>query len=159
VKTVEHGIAFQGAGWRDISAMRNLYRAWNEGKDFSFCRIVFLVFLGRKTCLVAKRAGRLVGYDLFYVNKRDIYDNTVHEGFIALLEEELGHGLGTLLRTISGRHFYDCGVSGISSRIYKENGPSMTSAIKVGFKITETRIEPGSQKTQAYLVWDFNSPN
>lgn len=152
-KRVEGKVILEGASWGDISAIRRIYKFWNGGKDFGFCRTVLVGLIGRKICLVAKRNGVTVGYDLFYVNMRDIYDKTVHEGFVGLLKSEVSKGLGSSLRNFAGEHFRRCGIFGISSKINQENSASLRSAEKVGFKIVDNQPDILDGKKQFYLVW------
>lgn len=149
------GIKVEGAKWKDIRVIRKMYSRWNGDKKLGLCKTIYLILFGRKVCVVARRGRLKAGYILFYVNRRDVRDGTVHEAFIVVSEEERGKGVATLLREISGSHYGPCGVSGISSRIYQENTPSMRSAVKAGFKRKETIFDAREQKNQAYLIWKF----
>jgi len=149
------GITVEGAKWKDINIIKKMFKSWNEGRNLGTCKTIYLMLFSKKVCIVAKRDHLLIGYILFYVNRRDIQDGTVHEAFIVVSEKERGRGIGTFLRERSGIHFNKCDISGISSRIHEGNTASMASAEKVGFEAKERIFDPREQKEQIYLVWRF----
>jgi len=116
-------------------------------------------YLGRKlTFIVIKDpegARELVGLHIFYFNKRDKIDGTIHEGFIGVHESMRNKQLSSQMRAEAIRHFKTSCLSGISTRISLDNYPSIRSAERSGFEIRQQYLDLHTNTERAYLVCEF----
>jgi len=109
---------------------------------------------GDKILLLAAdmKTNKIVGMDMFYFNSRDFKENTIHEGFIGVLPEFEGQGIATKMRQEAINHFRRNGLSGISTRISKNNLGSLRSAEKLGFKPVEQYYDEQMQEERYYMI-------
>jgi len=100
---------------------------------------------------------RVVGIDMFYANKRDVIERTIHEGYVCVSEDMAGKGIGTHMRELAIEHFRRNGLSGISSRISLNNLASLRVAEKSGFAPVEKYYDDEMREERYYLIRDFCS--
>ena len=120
-----------------------------------FRRLAYKVNQKKMMFSVVDSNNNLVGLEIFYFNRRDAKENTVHEGFVGIVESCRGLGISTKLRRHSLSHFESSGLSGISSRISLNNVPSLRSAEKLGFKPVERYFDQAMSEERYYLVCLF----
>lgn len=114
---------------------------------------VVWMLLGSKFCFVAEDIeGNVIGVALYYVNKRDKKDGTIHACFSGVTENARGKGVATELRSHAILHFEENGFKGISSRISLRNEKSLSVNLKLGFEPMETYFDEGLQEERHYLV-------
>ena len=89
------------------------------------------------------------------MNKKDIKENTIHEGFIGVVPEASGRGIATKMRQMAIQHFKLAGFSGISTRISLNNSASLMSAKKIGFQPVEEYQEPSTGEKRYYMICNF----
>ena len=154
------GLRFRGYSAADAKVISEIYRDLNDGAVFSRIQRGLYSHIGRRCLLVAERkdavgASKIVGMNMYYLNKRDFQENTIHEGFIGVVPEAGGQGIATKMRQIAIRHFKAAGFSGISTRISLNNTASLVSAKKIGFQPVEEYQEPSTGEQRYYMVCKF----
>lgn len=120
---------------------------------------IFLKFCGSKLCFVLKdkETDESIGYSLFYFNQRDIDEETVHEGYVGMIVEYHGRGVGTKFRKIILQHFaYVTKLYGTSSRVSLSNKASLISNLKNGYVIKEQYFDKYMNEERVYMVCDLN---
>ncbi len=153
-------LLFRGYSALDEKAITEMYRQLNDGAIFSQIQRILYSYIGRRCLLVAEQkdavgASKIVGMNMYYLNKRDVQENTIHEGFIGVVPEAGGQGIATKMRQIAIRHFKAAGFSGISTRISLNNTASLVSAKKIGFQPVEEYQEPSTGEQRYYMVCKF----
>lgn len=141
-----------------VPHVANLYEEFHPGKKLGLAKKNTLRLAGHKLCLVVrdKKTNQIVGYSLYYFNRRDIKEATIHEGDISLHSDYRGKGIGTAQRLHVLRHFARCpSIKGLSSRIDLDNQASLRSGQKVGYKIKECYFDQIRGKERAYLICDL----
>lgn len=138
-------------GYYDILQIMRLYKA-SVGIDLGRPRKIVYLLLGKKLIICARDNNKIIGFMLFYFNKRDATEDTIHEGYIFVSPMHRGFGVATAMRQYAIEHFRRCGRSGISSRISASNLPSLQSAQKVGYRIVEEYFDCALNEKRYYLV-------
>ena len=59
----------------------SLYKDLHNGTDISGKNKLLLRLVGNKFCYIVKAEKEIVGLGLYYFNKKDIKENTIHEGY------------------------------------------------------------------------------
>lgn len=142
-----------------VPHVANLYEEFHPGKKLGPAKKNTLRLAGHKLCLVVrdKKTNQIVGYSLYYFNRRDIKESTVHEGDTALLQEYRGRGIGTAQRLHSLRHFARCPfINGVSSRVSLNNLASLKSNQKLGFEEQERYFDKHRGEERVYLVCELS---
>ncbi|MEN3363187.1 MAG: L-amino acid N-acyltransferase [Burkholderiales bacterium] len=142
----------------DLSALNKLYGSLTGGAGLGFQTTAVLWLLGSRLCLVARDMERneLTGMAIYYFNRRDRREGTIHEGYIGLHETARNAGLGTFMRRHALENFARSGLYGVSSRISVSNLPSLKSNQKLGFVPVETYFDPAMGDRRHYLICDLN---
>lgn len=152
-------ISFRGMLPSDERQVVEIYYQLNGGAKFTWPRRWLYRLVGSKLMLVAVKqevtGDKVVGINMYYLNKRDIAESTIHEGFIGVLPEITRLGIATNLRLLAKNHFFVNGFSGISTRISSNNSPSMKSALKVGFKPVEKYFDAALNEDRFYMICDL----
>jgi RimJ/RimL family protein N-acetyltransferase len=151
------GYTFRGFKAADLPAVQTIYSE-DDGSVFPRFNRLLLRTCGSRMCLVATLGGQVIGFDQFYFNDRDIKENTIHEGYVAVAKAHSGKGVASIMRRISAAHFRRAGFDGISTRISRDNHGSMKSAAKVGFRSVEDYTDPDTGDARSYLVLDLTNP-
>lgn len=150
----------RGAELSDLYRIKSIFLSLNRA-EFAKSNEKILKRHPGKTIIVAESVvdgkREIVGMDLFYLNARDLSENTVHEGFVGVLPEFEGKGIATAMRKNAIAHFRCSGFSGISTRISKNNIASLRSAEQLGFKPVEEYFDLAMQEERYYLVCNFES--
>ena len=93
--------------------------------------------IGKKMIFLCKSDGhaRISAINIYYFNNFDATQglNTIHEAFIGVHRDKRGQGLATAMRQAAYEHFKNSTLSGITTRIKKDNLASLASASKLGF--------------------------
>lgn len=137
-----------------------LYPEFHQGGGLGAGKRVLLTFVGEKLCLVVRDAKtqKIVGYSLYYLNKRDCQEGTVHEGDTEIVLEYRGRGIGTAQRLHALKHFARCSsIKGVSSRVSLNNLASLKSNLNLGFKELERYFDPVMGEERVYLVCDLSN--
>lgn len=145
------GVLVGGAFAADIVPAGKVYAELNN-KNFSFPQKIIIRFFSRKMLIVAKAYGDVVGVNLYYFNGRDFREKTIHEGFLGVLPRYQGKGIGGMMKKVAIKHFSTTGLEGVSSRISKNNSPSMAAAKKLGFNVVETYFDKNFNEERHYLI-------
>jgi len=140
----------------DLEETFCLYKDLHNGKDLPKQNKLLLHLAGNKFCYIIKSENKIIGLGLYYFNKKDIKENTIHEGYIGLKKEYRGKGIGTIARKNALYHFSRVKrITGVSSRVNLDNEASYRGNIKLGFEIKEKYFDTGSSKERVYLVCDL----
>lgn len=120
-------------------------------------------FIGRRMLFVAGIASNkadkftLVGANIYYFNDFDANQHlqTIHEGFIGVLPADRGLGVATALREAAYNNLKSLPLSGITTRIKKNNKSSLASAQKLGFSISSEFQKYQLSSDECYLFRPF----
>lgn len=153
-----NGFYYRGAEYKDLINLSRIYKELNNldlsktnKKLLKNCKNKLIVIVEE----VTEEKVKLVGMDMYYINKKDFKYNRMHEGFIGVLPHYEGKGLATNMRKIAIDHFKSNGFNGISTRISKNNKGSLLSAKKLGFKIVDEYYDENVNEERCYLILDF----
>ncbi len=148
-----------GAKLSDLKEVNYLVRTLKDGVGFGLSRCILYTIAGGKLLVVTRRLSKsvpkVIGVDVFYFNKRDLAENTVHEGFIGVESTFQGRGLSLAMRSHALEHFRKSSISGISTRISVSNEASYRSAAKLGFRIIERYLDKNMGEERCYLIRHF----
>jgi len=149
-------IFIRGMESSDEKQVLEIYHQLNGAAQFSCSRRWLYRLAGSKLMLVAVKkemtGEKIVGMNMYYLNKRDFTDDSIHEGFIGVLPEMGGLGIATNMRNIAKKHFLENGFKGISTRISLSNLPSLKSAEKIGFKPVEKYLDVVTKEERYYMI-------
>lgn len=149
-------IAYRGMEAGEYRQVMALYASLHDGRRPNWVIRAVCRLLGGKMTLVAvarhREQARVVGMNMFYVNRRDIADQTIHEGFIGVSPDMTGKGVASELRRVAIHHFEANGFKGISSRISLDNDASLASAEKLGFVPVERYHDAAMRADRLYLI-------
>jgi GNAT superfamily N-acetyltransferase len=157
-KYTKDNIVYQGAGkLKDIRDANNLYFSMNGGKSFGWKKNIIYRIAGNKLLFIARNNSNkeVVAIGLYYFNKRDICESSVHEGFTGVKEVFQRQGIGTAMRKHAIDHFFNSGLLAISSRVSLSNTYSLSSNQKLGFKPVEKYFDPIMNEERYYLLYEF----
>lgn len=158
-----NGILYRGMSSSDEPQVLRLYFALNNGARLSLLRRWLYRFVGNKLILLAivqdKDGDSVIGMNMYYLNQRDIVDETIHEGFIGVSPSLAGRGIASNLRKIAMTHFAANGFKGISSRISLDNQASLSSGQKLGFQPVEKYYDSAMAKERYYLICNLEHKN
>lgn len=141
-----------------VSNVSKLYAQFHEGIKLGLDKKMLYSLAGEKLCLVVrdKKTNQIVGYPLYYFNRRDIKEATIHGGDISLHSDYRGKGIGTAQRVHALRHFARCPfIKALSFRIDLDNQASLKSGEKVGYRVKECYFDQSRGKKRAYLICDL----
>lgn len=149
-------VIYRGADKSEVFQVLTIYKKLNPGvKTSRFRRILYRLYSDR-IILIATRGlkpdFKIIGINIYYLNVRDLLENTIHEGFIGVIPDEVGRGVATEMRRFAKSHFSKQGFKGISTRISISNHASLKSAQKMGFELVETKIDPVTNDERFYMV-------
>ncbi len=134
----------------------SLYKDLHDGTDLSRRNKLLLHLTGHNFCYIVRSGNEIVGLGLYYFNKKDIKENTIHVGYTGLKKEYRGKGIGTIARKNALYHFSQVkSIMGVSSRVDLDNEASYRGNVKLGFKVKEQYLDTDSNKDRVYLVCDL----
>ena len=151
---------FRGYSSLDEDVVAKIYHQLNDGAVFSPMQRRLYHRIGRRCLFVVEQrervgSSKIVGMNIYYMNKKDIKENTIHEGFIGVVPEASGRGVATKMRQLAIQHFKLAGFSGVSTRISLNNSASLMSAKKIGFEPVEEYQEPSTGEKRYYMICNF----
>ncbi len=136
----------------------DLYKDLHNGTDLSWRNRWLLYLVGNKLCYVIKSGNEIVGLGLYYFNKKDVEEGTIHVGYTGLKEDYRGKGIGTTARKNALYHFSSIkNIIGASSRVDLDNEASYRGNVKLGFEVKERYFDVTSNKERVYLVCDLKT--
>jgi len=143
---------------RNLQETLELYKQLHDGTGLSLEKRLLLRFAGSKFCyILVSEKGEIFGLELYYFNKRDIIEKTIHQGYTGFKAGYRGMGIGTKARRYALQHFAKIDfLRGVSSRVSLDNIPSLRGNIKLGFEIKEKYWDDNEQKERVYLVCDLD---
>ena len=124
---------------------------------FSRSRNLLIRCLLGKPCMLVVYNETIIGFCFHYFNRLDLEEHTIHEGYIGLLPEYRGRGLGRELGKYALNHFADkTKLHGVSSRVSLNNQASLTAHLKLGYKIREKYYDTDMREERVYLTCDLD---
>lgn len=153
-------ILIRGCKLSELNEVENLYNNLN-GSSFSPINKCLLMIISKKNLIIAidESTNKIIAMNFYYINQRDFFENTIHEGFIGVLPEYEGQGIATNMREHAKSHFKISNFSGISSRVSKNNLASFQSAKKAGFKPIEEYYDEVLDQERFYLICNLEKEN
>ena len=152
----ENGITYRGMHRSELTAINNLHILMNGGSKIALARRFVYWLAGNKIVIVVSKQEqgkeKIIGFNMFYFNKQDVKQNTIHDGFIGIDHNYQGLGIGSKLRRKGVEHFSHTCLSGISSRIDIDNKASLAVTLKVGAKPVEQYTDPVTGVERYYLI-------
>lgn len=150
-------IVYRGMHKFEFKMLKETLLLIDNSFGLGILKSLLCLLYGSKIVLIAEniKTKRFIGVELFYFNKRDRYENTIHEGYIGILPVYQNKGIASQLRQFAIKNFKRSKLSGISTRISLLNLPSIYSAKKVGFRIIERYKDIKTSKVRGYLVRYF----
>lgn len=136
IRTIEpqtdDALIFSGLNANDSKEAFRLYTELNSVKKINFQNKLLWHYLGNKFCFIAKtNAGRIVGLSFYYVNFKDISENTIHEAFTKVDTEFRGrriiHDIYLAIFNAVDTH------RTVWNVIESSNKSSLKSALRLGF--------------------------
>lgn len=158
IKSEDAGdLLFRGYSSLDEKAISEIYKKLNNGNRFSMLQRKLYSRIGRCFMFVVEQKrlvgqAKIVGMNMYYLNKKDFQENTIHEGFIGVMPEVGGQGIATKMRKMAGVHFGSMGFAGISTRISLNNHASLCSARKIGFEPVEQYYDTQNHEYRYYMI-------
>ena len=132
------GYVYSGILSRDICKFNRIHKELRDSSGLNFWRYLLYFFFGKKfAALVKDESGEVIAFQMFYFKADEINRKILHEAFIGVRNEYRGNSLATKLRLFSKSQFQKSSISKISSNIPKDNSPSLRSALKSGFYVSE----------------------
>jgi GNAT superfamily N-acetyltransferase len=98
---------------------------------------------------------KIIGMELYYFNRRDIKENTIHQGFRGILPMWQGKGIGTLLTGHAVNYFKNNRLDGILSRVSLSNLASLQSNMKFCFRPIGDYFDKEMRESRYYLIYSF----
>jgi GNAT superfamily N-acetyltransferase len=143
---------------KNLKETLELYKKLHNGNGISLEKRLMLKFVGSKFCyILVSEKGEVFGLGLYYFNKKDIIEKTIHVGYTGLKAGYRGMGIGTKARRYALQHFAKIDfLRGVSSRVSLDNIPALRGNIKLGFEIKEKYWDENEQKERVYLVCDLD---
>jgi RimJ/RimL family protein N-acetyltransferase len=156
-KAIDEHVIIRGASIKDLREALHIYSIFNNKNGIGFSRYIVYIFISRKMVFVARdiTAKKIIGTELYYFNRRDIKENTIHQGFRGILPPWQGRGIGTLLTSHAVNHFKNSRLDGISSRVSLNNPASLQSNLKLGFRPIEEYFDKNMHENRYYLICPF----
>ncbi|QIB52617.1 hypothetical protein [Pseudomonas sp. OIL-1] len=152
----ENGITYRGMHRSELTSINNLYVLMNGGSNIALARRFVYWLVGNKIVIVVskKEQGeeKIIGLNMFYFNKKDVRQNTIHDGFVGIEHSFQGLGIGSRLRRKGVVNFGGTYLSGISSRIDVDNKASLAVTLKVGAEPVEQYTDPVTGAERYYLI-------
>lgn len=158
-KAIYKNIEFIPCTKQHVSSINKLYMDYNCGKPLGMAKKALLRLAGDKLCVVSREitTQKLIGMSLYYFNKRDIKESTVHEGYTLVIPSFCGKGIGTAQRLHGLQHFSENSqLRGMTSRISLNNISSLKSNFNLGFKKIERYYDSNLQEERYYLFCDLD---
>ncbi|WP_026879213.1 GNAT family N-acetyltransferase [Ignatzschineria larvae DSM 13226] len=153
------GFRYQGLTTEYFQDFERLKKELSQNRELSRVQKLLYQYASNKLVLVVidPQQNQLIGLNMFYFNKRDLLENSVHAGFIGVNSQYQGQKIASTMRERIKHHFMQNGLKGISSRISLNNEGSLRSALKVGFKPVEKYYDNALGEERYYLVCDLEN--
>lgn len=122
----------------------------------SYEKRLLLMIIGTKICYIAmsNETQQVLGFILFYFNRRDFIEKTIHLGAIAVHRDFQGKKIGSQLLKFSIENLSKSSlIKGISSRISLDNITSLKLHQHFGFNIHTTYFDSNEKKERAYMMY------
>lgn len=152
----ENGITYRGMYRSELIEINSLHILMNGGSKIALARRLVYWLVGNRIVIVVSKQeqgiDKIIGFNMFYFNKQDVKQNTIHGGFIGVDNNYQGLGIGSKLRRKGVDHFNSTYLSGMSSRIDLDNKASLAVTLKAGFEPVEQYTDPVTGVERYYLI-------
>jgi len=157
-------IVVKGASAKELKEM---YSVHSEafGCQTSLLHRALYRFLSKKCVFIAKdiSSNRVIGFMLYYANKRDCIEKTVHATSLGVSSASRGKKIGTILGIQAKNHFKNNNLNGISAWVSLSNQAALKVDMKAGFKPIEKSFCKNENEERYYMIlptndnkkWDF----
>jgi RimJ/RimL family protein N-acetyltransferase len=154
---IDDEIVIYGASIKELKEALCIYSFYNNKNKIGISYYILYFFVSKKLVFIAKDIfiNKIIGVELYYFNRSDIKENTIHQGFRGILPAWQGKGIGTLLTNYAVNHFKNSRLDGISSRVSLNNLASLRSNLKLGFRPVEEYFDKNTHENRYYLVCSF----
>jgi len=158
-KNIAGSVVIGGARKKDLNEVYAIYANFNNNHCPEISKRVIYFLMSKKIIFCARNilSDKIIGVELYYLNKRDIVDRSIHQGFRGVLSEWQGQKIGTSITSYAINHFKNIGINGISSRISLNNLPSLKSNLNLGFRPVEKYFDNNMKDERYYLVCQLNN--
>lgn len=148
------GFRYQGLTTEYFQDFEQLKKELSQNRGLSRVQKLLYQYASNKLVLIVidPQQNQLIGLNIFYFNKRDLKENSIHAGFIGVDPQYQGQKIASTMRKRIKHHFMQSSLKGISSRISLNNEGSLRSALKVGFKPIEKYYDNTLNEERYYLV-------
>lgn len=157
----QNGITYRGMHRSELNTINKLHILMNGGSNIALARrFVYWLVGSRIVIVVSKQENgkeKIIGFNMFYFNKQDVKQNTIHGGFIGVDNNYQDLGIGSKLRKKGVEHFRQTYLSGMSSRIDLDNKASLAVTLKAGFEPVEQYKDPVTGLERYYLINWFDN--
>jgi RimJ/RimL family protein N-acetyltransferase len=146
-----------GASIKDLKEALYIYSFYNNKNKIDISYYILYFFFSKRLVFIAKDIfmNKIIGVELYYFNRSDIEENTIHQGFRGILPVWQGKGMGTSLTNHAINHFKSSRLDGISSRVSLNNLASLRSNMKLGFRPIEEYFDKNMNENRYYLICPF----
>jgi len=156
---IDDNLIITGATVRDLKEVYAIYSFFHNNSILGIEKRIIYFFLSQKCVLIVKEISskKIIGISLYYKNKRDLIDNTIHGGYRCILPEYQHSKVGAIMTQHITKHLKNNNVNGISSRISLNNKPSLMASLSRGSKPIERYFDKDMNEERYYLVRSFNN--
>lgn len=152
----ENGMTYRGMYRSELNSINKLHILMNGGSSLALARRIVYWLVGRRIVIVVSKEEdgkeKVIGFVMFYFNRADVKQNTIHDGFLGVEPNYQGLGIGSKLTRKGVRHFGCTYLSGMSARIDLNNKASLAANLKAGFEPVEQYTDPVTGLERYYLI-------
>ncbi len=148
------GVKYQGLKYPYLQEINNLNKEMSISKKrLSLAENIIYKTHGAKLVVIAlDNNEKVIGFNRYYFNIRDIKENTVHIGFTGVITNWRGRKIAFHMREIAKETFIRGGLSGISTRVSVSNKLCLKSLENNKFRPTEKYFDNILNTERYYLV-------
>jgi RimJ/RimL family protein N-acetyltransferase len=146
-----------GASRKELKEALDIYYVFNNNNRINISKYIVYLLASKKMVFIVKDMfmNKIVGIDLYYFNRQDIKENTIHEAFKGVLPAWQGKGIGVSITAHAINHFKNSRIDGISTRISLNNPASLQADMKLGFRPIEEYFDKDTYENRYYLICPF----
>lgn len=137
----------------DLYKMFDIYKSMH-GYELSFeKKLLYFVFCTKLIPSLYTSEKKMIGFEFYYFNLRDIKEGTIHQGQRYIQENYRGKHLGTALtKYVIDAFALSTFIRGISSRVSLNNKASLHSNLNLGFEPVEQYFDKQMNEERFYLI-------
>lgn len=157
-KTIIDGFIYRAFKLNDYNNLEKIYSKIHGGRKLRWHLKLLYALFGSKYAVIVEndKRDKTAGFILFYFNKNDRKNNTIHGFSMGVDPLSQGFGIGTNMMKLAGQHFIQNGLAGITAKVAKKNIASLKVVEKQGFKILNKFDLASKGEEWYYLEWLFD---